>query len=296
MVLDFDYKDIGMLKKIRIIAAVFFIAALTLLFLDYTGTLHKYLGWCARIQFVPAVLALNVAAVIGLLLVTFVLGRVYCSVLCPLGVFQDAVSWKAGWFKKGRFSYRPPKKALVAVRFSLLVVFVLTAVMTALFGTPAFAALIEPYSVYGRMASQLFAPLYKYGNNILAHFSERAGTYSFYTVDIWLTSASALIVAIAAFAVICVFAWRSGRGYCNAVCPVGAALGIVSKFSLIKLRIDKDRCVNCGVCVKNCKAGCIDPVNKEIDCLRCVSCFNCIDCCSLNAIRYTTSASMKKGY
>jgi len=290
-----------MLKKIRVIIAILFIAAVTLLFLDYTGTVHAYLGWCAKVQFIPAILALfpaflvvNIAIVVGLLLITLLFGRVYCSTLCPLGIFQDAVSWKAGLFKKGRFSYRPPNIALVVARFALLGIFVVTVVLTALFGIPPLAALIEPYSAYGRMASQLFAPLYKYGNNILAYFSERAGNYSFYTVDVWLTGGGALIIAALTFVVTVVFAWKSGRGYCNTLCPAGSALGIISKFSIIKLRIDKNKCVNCGVCIKNCKAGCIDPVNKDIDYLRCVSCFNCIESCSRGAMKYTTAAGMKK--
>jgi polyferredoxin len=290
-----------MLKKIRVIVALLFAAVATLLFLDYTGTVHAYLGWCAKIQFVPAVLALipaffavNIVIVVCLLLITLLFGRVYCSVVCPLGIFQDAVSWKAGWFKKGRFSYRPPKTAFVAARFVLLGIFVAAVLLAAIFNTPPLAALIEPYSAYGRMVAQLFAPLYKYGNNILAYFSERAGNYSFYTVNVWLTGVGAFVVAVLTFVTVSVFAWKSGRGYCNTICPAGAALAVISKFSIVKHRIDKNKCVNCGVCIKNCKAGCIDPVNKDIDYLRCVSCFNCIDCCSKKAMKYTTLANMKK--
>ena len=283
-----------MLKKIRVIVALLFAAAVTLLFLDYTGTVHAYLGWCAKVQFVPAVFDVNIVIVAAILLITLLFGRVYCSALCPLGVFQDAVSWKAGWFKKGRFSYRPTKTAPVIARFVLLGIFVILALLTAIFNTPPLAALIEPYSAYGRVASQLFAPLYKYGNNILAYFSERAGSYSFYTVDVWLTGAGAFIIAVLTFITVGVFAWMGGRGYCNTICPVGAVLGLISKFSIIKHRIDKNRCVNCGVCIKYCKAGCIDPVNKDIDYSRCVSCFNCTGHCSREAIRYTTSAGMKK--
>ena len=72
-----------------------FFAGITALFLDFTGTLPAFLGWMAKVQFVPALLAVNVAVVVGLLLLTFILGRVYCSVICPLGVMQDIVSWIA---------------------------------------------------------------------------------------------------------------------------------------------------------------------------------------------------------
>ena len=65
-----------MLKKIRVILAALCCIAITLLFLDFTGTLHGWVGWLAKIRFLPAVLALNVAVIIGLLVLTILFGRV----------------------------------------------------------------------------------------------------------------------------------------------------------------------------------------------------------------------------
>ena len=70
-----------MLRKIRTILAAVFIVLITLLFLDFTGTLHHWLGWMAKIQFLPAVMALNVVVVVALIALTLVFGRIYCSVL-----------------------------------------------------------------------------------------------------------------------------------------------------------------------------------------------------------------------
>ena len=85
-----------MLRKLRIAAAVVCFALVTLLFLDFTGTLHAWFGWLARIQFLPALLAVNVGVVAALVVATLLFGRIYCSVVCPLGVMQDGVSWAAG--------------------------------------------------------------------------------------------------------------------------------------------------------------------------------------------------------
>src|SRR5574344_1227279 len=109
-----------MLKKIRITAAVILFALITLLFLDFSGTLKNYIAWVAKIQFLPAVLALNFAVIAALVLVTLLFGRIYCSVICPLGVFQDAVSHIAGKFKKNRFAYSKPRQA---VRITVLLIF-----------------------------------------------------------------------------------------------------------------------------------------------------------------------------
>lgn len=94
-----------MLRKIRVSFAVLFFVLITLLFLDFTGTVHTWFGWMAKIQFLPALLALNFGVVVLLVLLTFIFGRIYCSVVCPLGVFQDIISWMAGKRKKNRFRY-----------------------------------------------------------------------------------------------------------------------------------------------------------------------------------------------
>lgn len=78
-----------MLRKIRITAAAVFFTVITLLLLDFTGTLHAWFGWMAKVQLLPAVLAVNAGVVAALVLLTLLFGRVYCSVICPLGVFQD---------------------------------------------------------------------------------------------------------------------------------------------------------------------------------------------------------------
>jgi len=261
----------------------------TLLFLDYTGTAHAYIVWCARIQFFPALVAINAAVVLGLVLMTLLLGRVYCSVICPLGIFQDMISRLTGIGRENRYSYRPPRRQFVIARCSLSAIFVAAVALH----IPVVSAALEPYSVYGRMISQIFGPLYQWGNNILAHFAERADSYAFYTVDIWLRDMSALVVAVFTFVVTSVFAWKSGRGYCNGICPVGALFGLLSKYSLMNPRIARELCLDCGACAENCKAGCIDPKRKEIDYSRCVACFNCLERCPNGALNYATSSYMK---
>ena len=78
-----------MLKKIRISLATVMFIGLTWLFLDFTGTAHHLVGFMAKAQFLEAVLALNVAIIALLVIATLVFGRIYCSVICPLGIMQD---------------------------------------------------------------------------------------------------------------------------------------------------------------------------------------------------------------
>ena len=153
-----------MLRKIRTILAAVVFTLITLLFLDFTGTLHTWLGWLAKIQFLPAVMALNLVVVVLLVVLTLVFGRIYCSVICPLGIFQDLlVSFRR---KKNKYSYSGEVKWL---RYPVLVVFIIAGVA----GIGSLFQLLAPYSAYGRIATMIFQPVWKMANNLLAMAAER---------------------------------------------------------------------------------------------------------------------------
>ena len=271
-----------MLRKIRIILASIFFIGVTLLFLDFTGSIHAWLGWMAKVQFLPAVLALNFGVIALMTVLTLLFGRVYCSVICPLGVMQDIISWIHGKTKKKnrfRFSYSP---AINWLRYGVLALFVIALIA----GLHSLVALIAPYSAYGRIASNLLAPLYQWGNNFFAWIAERADSYAFYNTEVWITSGATFAVSAITLAVVGVLAWKHGRTWCNTICPVGSVLGIFSRFSVFAPVIDTEKCRNCGLCGKQCKSSCINMKEHEIDYSRCVACMDCIDTCKDGAIHY----------
>ena len=277
-----------MLRKIRLTLAAVFFVAVTLLFLDFTGTLHRWLGWTAKVQFLPALLAMNVVVVVALVALTLFVGRVYCSVICPLGVMQDIIAWlgrRGGKKRKKRYGYSPERRWL---RWGVFVAFVACLVG----GVTVLSSLIAPYSSYGRIASNLFAPVYRWGNNMLAYLAERMDSYAFYTTEVWLKSTPTLIVAVATFIIIGVLAWRGGRTYCNTICPVGTLLGFLSRFSFLKIHIDETKCNRCGKCSRKCKAACIDGKHHEIDYSRCVMCMDCLETCKHGAISLKRSEKL----
>ena len=269
-----------MLKKIRVILAALCFVAVTLLFLDFSGTLHHWLGWLAKIQFLPAVLALNLVVIIALLVLTILFGRIYCSVICPLGVFQDGVANLSRKGKKGKYSY---SKEIKWLRYGVWVLFVVAFIA----GINALVALLAPYSSWGRIVQNLLAPVWQWGNNLLAAIAERRDSYAFYTKEVWLKSLPTFIVALVSMIVVVILAWRNGRTYCNAICPVGTTLSFFSRFAMFRPVIDASKCKSCHVCEKKCKAACIDiDGGKTIDYSRCVDCFNCLDNCKFGALKY----------
>ncbi len=268
-----------MANKLRKVFAAIFFVCITLMFLDFTGCIHKWFVWMAEIQLFPAILAHTIIIVAVILVATLLFGRIYCSVICPMGVFQDVVARVGRRGKRLPYSFSKEKKVL---RYTVLALFIISLVA----GLSAFVSILEPYSAYGRIANNLFQPIWMWGNNVLAYFAERAECYTFYTKEVMIKSMATFITSLLTLLGVAILAWRNGRTYCNTVCPVGTLLGFVSKFSVFKIKIDENKCNKCSVCARTCKASCIDYQNYTVDASRCVSCFNCIDKCNRGAIKY----------
>ncbi len=276
-----------MLRKIRITLAAVMFVCITLLFLDFTGTMHHWVSWMPKLQFLEAVLALNVVAIVVLVVLTIVFGRIYCSIICPLGILQDIFGWFGKKSKKNRYSYSKEKKWL---RYPVLVVFIIALVA----GIGTLFQLLAPYSTFGLIATNLLQPVYQAGNNVLAAIAEHYDSYAFYHSNIWLRSLPSLIIAAVAFIILFILAWRNGRTYCNTICPVGTFLSFISRFSFLKVHFDTEKCKNCSMCSKNCKAACIDYKTHTVDATRCVVCGNCIENCKFGALKYSRGSRVSR--
>lgn len=260
-----------------------------MLFLDITGCARAWVGWMAKIQFLPAVMALNALVVVALIVVTLIFGRIYCSVVCPLGVMQDIIArfGLRGKKKRNRYSY---STGLAWLRYIMLG----TLIGAIVVGVGLIPALLDPYGAYGRIAQNLFAPIYGWLNNLLAKAAESRGSYLFYQTDVWIRDFVTFAIAATTLIAITILAWRNGRTYCNTICPVGTVLGALSRFSWLKPVIDTSKCNSCGLCARRCKAACIDSKEHRIDYTRCVACFDCIDNCRQGAISYRHRRAEKK--
>ena len=275
------------LRRTRVVVAAVTLAVLTLFFLDFADSVPSQAVWLAKIQLVPSILAGAFGVFATLVLLTLIFGRVYCSVVCPLGIFQDVLAFF------GRFSKslnQKPRKIRRDYRwlpnpFKYRVGFLVLALATLPFGLP-FLALLEPYGFFGRIAVSILKPIYIFCNNILAAIANACGSYAFVYTTAAPETWTALGIGLLSFAVLLVFAGRYGRLYCNSVCPVGTILGALSKFSLLKIRLDGEKCVGCGLCAKACKSSCIDVSYRQVDASRCVVCFDCLTTCRKGALSF----------
>ena len=276
------------LKYVRVIVAIAMLATITFFFLDFAGIAPQWASDLLNLQLVPSLLKGFDVTFIILILLTLIAGRIYCSVICPLGIFQDVISRIAKWRKKKRkrYAYTSPKNIL---RFSILAV----TGITAIFGFGLILNLLDPYSIYGRIATNLFRPVYIGGNNLIATVESNFDTYNFYYVGINTFSAFTFSLSLLMLLAVVYMAYKYGRLYCNTICPVGALLGLLSRVSLFKIKINPKACTKCRKCEISCKSSCINSKEYEVDFSRCVSCFNCTTSCSYNAICYKFSPSPK---
>ena len=278
-----------MFKIIRVLTACLFFSALCLYFLDFSRFLPDSLSTLARLQLIPAMLAANVTALAVLAVLALLGGRIYCSVICPLGVLQDMLGRlsRLRGRKKHKLRYTEEKKVLRWTVAGLVF-------LSALTGYSLLLSLLDPYSLFGRITANLFRPLYLALNNGLAFLFSQFDNYALYKMKLSLESASSLVVALVSLGLVGFLSWKYGRLYCNAVCPVGSLLGLLSRFAVFKIRMDTAACTGCGRCEAVCKASCLDSRNRTVDSGRCVVCLNCLEACASRALSFNLSRPGRK--
>lgn len=271
-------------KKIRVVFALFFILAFIVAFGDIKGTLPSwYYKSFLYLQFVPSILkfftpgTILSVGFIAVLILTIIGGRVYCSTICPLGTLQDIIIFiKKKMKPKSRFRF---KKALSALRYSIFGITIVSLFISGLFAIN----LLDPYANFGRMGTHLLQPAILWVNNLAAKLIPALGLNILENSPVHVASFSFSAGMLGLVFVLSVF---RGRLYCNTVCPVGTLLGLISKISFYKIKLEPSSCTKCGKCQAVCKANCIDIKTMEIDNSRCVSCYNCIPACNDSAIGY----------
>lgn len=280
------------LRWLRIVIAAIFGVLFLFLFIDFSETLPpRFINGLLYFQFTPSLLkfikfgGLLATGFILVIILTLLFGRVYCSMLCPLGIFQDIIARIRR--KKARYKFLNP---LNIFRYATLAVVVITALAGSLF----LLNLLDPYSFAGRIFSNLVRPAYYAGNNALVAVFGYFNNYSLHHVEFKEMPWQIIALTSTVTAGLIIVAWRWGRIFCNTLCPVGAALSIISRYSIFKIKIDDNSCTACNRCVRTCKASCIDIKSKEVDFSRCVACYNCIESCTENGISYKYALAKSK--
>lgn len=282
------------LKRSRIIIAVVFFVLTGSVFLGI-GAVNEFFdtGVLLYMQFTPSLLkylvtfGLSATGFAVVIVLTTLFGRIYCSAICPLGILQDVISRIARLFReKSRYRYSKPYTIL---RNTVLAITLVAGVA----GFMTLVNLLDPYSLFGKIATGLFRPPSLWINNLVSSLLESINIYSVSLIDQPPVSLS-ILFAILSLITIIYLAGRWGRLYCNTICPVGTLLGWLSKVSLFKIRINASTCSMCGKCSMACKSECISIKDLSVDHSRCVGCFNCLPVCKEDAISFSPGGGFRK--
>jgi len=276
------------LKKTRVAIATVFFSIILFIFLDIKEWLPvSFVNSALYLQFLPSLLkftkivGIASAGFIFIILLTMLFGRVYCSAICPLGIMFDLIARLKSRKKRRRekFVY---KQAQSISRYSILAI---TAI-SLLAGSVIILDLLDPFSNFGKISTVLIRPAVIFLNNAAAMGLEFFGNYAVEPFLFKNPDFLVLLFVMLFFVTVGYLAYKKGRLFCNTVCPVGTLLGLMAKYSLFKIQLVNEECVSCGLCVRSCKANCIDIENKKIDNSRCVGCFNCLTVCKKNGVSF----------
>ena len=276
------------LRRIRWGVAALSLALTSMFFLDLANLVPPFfISTTLSLQAGPALihaLSLSGLAVAGLVVVlaaTIVAGRVYCSHLCPLGTLQDIFIWSAKRnFKHRKYPYAKPHYAL---HYAITVLLIISAFCGSFF----LLNLFEPFSSFGRILSNIVRPLVILLNNAAAFVLTKRQIFFLYEIPLKGLSVSVVAATLFFFGGLFWLSYFHGRYFCNTLCPVGGVLSLISRFSLFRITIDNEHCIDCGLCERVCRARCIDSEKREIDFAACVGCFDCVSSCPTVGMKYS---------
>ena len=276
------------MKGLRVLLAILFFIPTLLYFVDFANLMPNHDDFL-EIQLVPALLAGSTIVLFFQLALVLIFGRIYCSSICPAGILQDVINRIDRIIRRRitgkkmksilRFRYHKPKNVFRYVLLGLTFV-------GFSFGIVELLLLFDPYSNFGRIATNLIRPFLVQLNNLFAIGLTAMDNYTLYQVTLKSVSIAGFASGLIALSMFVVMVVLRGRLFCNTLCPVGALLSLFSRFSLFRIAIDKSKCVSCMSCERVCKAEAIDVRGMTIHCSSCVDCFNCISSCKKDALHY----------
>ncbi len=264
---------------------------------DYSGI--DELNWAVNLLFridpflafaamlaAKTLIALMLPALVTLGL-TLLFGRFFCSWVCPMGALIDA----------SRRLFRPavtlPEQGRLQIKYYLLL-FLLTA---ACFGLPL-AGYLDPFSLLVRGFTFAVHPS-------LDHATTTLFTWTYQQAPPWINELTepvyallkryvlpfsdkvygVSVLSLLLLLTVLGLSWVESRFFCRKVCPLGALLALVARFSLLRLTGGTAECGQCRQCRSVCPMAAIDET-RTIAPAECTLCLDCLTHCPRSRIHY----------
>ncbi|MGD2030398.1 MAG: 4Fe-4S binding protein [Desulfobacterales bacterium] len=230
---------------------------------------------------------------LGVVFLTFLFGRIFCGFICPLGTLHHMASYIRPPLKKQRLVSANQKHYNQRFKYFLLILFL----MSALLGLNL-TGLLDPISFLFRSLALAVFPGVGTGIKELLDLAAQSDikilNYISYTGEVLISPVfgygykafkSAWFIGLLFLFILFLNRIRP-RFWCRTLCPLGALLGVFSRFSMLRLEKDPEKCTNCNLCLLSCQGAASPGPGQEWDTSECMFCFNCFNSCPENAIGF----------
>lgn len=230
---------------------------------------------------------------LGLLLATLFLGRIFCGFICPLGTIHHIISWVKPSLKGNRMIEANQKTPGHRIKYLLLIMLLVGAVMGL-----NLAGLIDPISLLFRSMALAILPAIGTGLkelfDVMAASDIKVLNYMSYAGEILVSPVfgygypaykTAWFIGLI-FLVILFLNRIRPRFWCRILCPLGALLGVFSRFSVLRLEKDQAKCTDCKLCSRRCQGAASPMPSQNWENAECLLCFNCFDACPEGALSF----------
>lgn len=231
-----------------------------------TGYIYGYLGWA-----------------LGIILLTLLFGRVFCNWICPYGTLHQFIGWLFNIHNSKNRIQQNRYHDLQYLKFGILIVFCIMASLGALQ-----IGILDPIVLMYRGFTTFVAPA---SDMLVDTVASKAGLNGPYLDNFKFAPGVASRIFVGSFwvglfflAFIGLNLWKP-RFFCRFLCPLGALLGVFSRYSLFRINRIVDRCTDCNLCLNRCE-GAADP-QSQVRLSECFSCMNCLDDCPEDALQFT---------
>ncbi len=228
-----------------------------------------------------------------IVILTILFGRIFCSFLCPLGTIHHVIGSVKPALKGSQMVLANQKTSSQRIKYFILILLLAASILGI-----NMAGLLDPIALLFR--SIALAVLPGIGTGLRSFFDAMA------TSDIKILSmlsyAGEVLVspvfgyspqayqtgwAIGLIFLLILFLNRiRPRFWCRTLCPLGALLGIFSRFSILKLEKYPEKCTNCKLCIRHCQGAASPKPGQEWETAECLTCFNCHNVCPEDALAF----------